>query len=122
MNTRIRELRKKAGVTQQALADYLQMSCQGYAQYEKETREAGYAALSKLADYYNCTVDYLLGRTEKAPAETRSAIVEKYGAFQDDPTFLSYCDMYVQMSESQRIFCVGMIYGYLREQGVRVHV
>ena len=33
------------------------------SRYENGTREAGYAELIALANYFNVSVDYLLGRT-----------------------------------------------------------
>lgn len=54
-------LRKQAGVTQQALADYLGISRQAYANYENGNRSPDYQTLKKLSSYFSVSVDYLLG-------------------------------------------------------------
>ncbi len=61
---RLRELRKKRKITQQKLALDLNMSQNTISRYETGEREAGYAELILLADYFNVSVDYLLGRTD----------------------------------------------------------
>ena len=56
-------LRKQAGVTQQALADYLGISRQAYANYENGNRSPDYQTLKKLSSYFSVSVDYLLGNS-----------------------------------------------------------
>lgn len=54
--------RKKHAMTQQQIADYLQMARGSYAKYETGANIPTTEALMKLADLYKCSVDYLLGR------------------------------------------------------------
>lgn len=54
--------RKKHNMTQQEIADYLQMARGSYAKYETGANTPTTEALSKLADLYKCSVDYLIGR------------------------------------------------------------
>ena len=63
MNNRIRDLREDADFTQAQIASYLNMSQTGYSKYETGTNDIPTAILIKLADFYNVSVDYLLGRT-----------------------------------------------------------
>ena len=42
----------------------LNMSQNTISRYETEEREAGYKTLIAIADYFNVSIDYLLGRTE----------------------------------------------------------
>lgn len=58
-------LREQNNTTQKQLAEYLGMTRQGYAHYEQGDREPDPTTLIKLADYFNVTVDYLLGREDK---------------------------------------------------------
>jgi len=44
------------------LAVYLGISRQAYCRYENDQREISLDILCKLADYYNETTDYILGR------------------------------------------------------------
>ena len=60
----LKTLRKQNNLTQSQLAKILDCTAQAYQRYEKEEREADYETLCKLADYFNTSVDYLLGRTE----------------------------------------------------------
>ena len=60
----LKSIRKQHKLTQAEIAKILDCSAQAYQRYEKEEREADYATLRKLADYFNTSIDYLLGRTE----------------------------------------------------------
>ena len=64
MLMRLRELRKKRNITQLKLAIELHMSQNTISRYETGEREAGYAELIRIADYFNVSIDYLLERTE----------------------------------------------------------
>lgn len=67
---RLRQLRKERGITQLKLAMDLNMNQNSISRYETLEHEADYSTLIALADYFNVSIDYLLGRT-------------------DNPTFLS---------------------------------
>ena len=56
------ELRKQHNKTQQELAEYLNTKHQTYGAYEKGINEPSIKTLIKLADYYNVSIDYLVGR------------------------------------------------------------
>lgn len=60
-------LRKKIKKNQAEVAEYLGLTVAGYQNYETGRREANYETLSKLADFYGVTTDYLLGRTDEKP-------------------------------------------------------
>ena len=60
---RIKQLRIRAGLTQQELAKYLQIHQTTYSDYELGKLNVPVAVLHKLADYYCVSVDYLLCRT-----------------------------------------------------------
>lgn len=61
---RLKELRKKKGVSQIALALAINTSQNTISRYETGEREADYATLIAIADYFNVSIDYLLERTE----------------------------------------------------------
>ncbi len=61
---RLRELRKKKKISQLKLAMDLHMNQNSISRYENEEREADYATLIRLADYFDVSIDYLLGRTQ----------------------------------------------------------
>ena len=56
------ELRKQHNKTQKELAEYLNTKHQTYGAYEKGINEPSIKTLIKLADYYNVSIDYLVGR------------------------------------------------------------
>lgn len=60
---RLKELRKKRKISQLKLAMDLGMNQNSISRYENESREADYATLIKLADYFGVSIDYLLERT-----------------------------------------------------------
>ena len=59
----IRSLRTDSGYTQKQVAQHLGISQNTYSQYEIGVLNYPVDALIKLADLYNVSVDYLLGRT-----------------------------------------------------------
>ena len=62
----LKELRKEKGLNQIQLAKFIGVSVQAYQKYEYGTAEPTFDSVCKLADFYNVTADYLLGR-EPAP-------------------------------------------------------
>ena len=62
MYKRIRDLREDHDLTQKQIAKILNCSQQVYSNYELGQRDIPTAILIKLADYYNVTTDYILGR------------------------------------------------------------
>ncbi len=61
---RLKELRLKHGISQLKLAMDLNLNQNSISRYENGTRQADYETLIKLADYFNVSIDYLLGRTD----------------------------------------------------------
>ncbi len=61
---RLKELRKKRNITQLKLALDLNMNQNTISRYENGEREADYATLILLADYFGVSIDYLLERTD----------------------------------------------------------
>ncbi len=60
---RIRDLREDADLKQKEIAAILGIDQRVYSNYEIGKREIPTHLLIKLADYYNTTTDYILGRT-----------------------------------------------------------
>ena len=65
MKFRLKELRKKRSISQLKLALDLNMNQNTISRYENMEREADYETLIKFADYFNVSLDYLLGRTDE---------------------------------------------------------
>lgn len=60
----IKRDKKKRSITQLKLAMDLNISQNTISRYETGEREADYATLIRLADYFNVSLDYLLKRTD----------------------------------------------------------
>ena len=62
---RLKAERKALNWTQQKLADKINTSRSNVANWENGNNEASPELLKKLADLFQCSTDYLLGRTDK---------------------------------------------------------
>ena len=62
---RIRNLREDNDLSQTELARILHISQRAYSHYESADRKIPLEILVSLAEYFQCSIDYLLGRTEK---------------------------------------------------------
>ena len=51
-------------MTQKQLGEAIGSSKRGVQNYELNTRKPNYDALQALADYFDCSIDYLTGRTD----------------------------------------------------------
>lgn len=65
VNFRMKELKKARKISQLKLAMELNMNQNTVSRYENMEREADYHTLILIADYFDVTLDYLLGRTTK---------------------------------------------------------
>jgi len=63
-STRLRELRTLKNVTQKQVAESTGLSERGYQNYELGEREPTLANINKLADFFEVSTDYLLGRSD----------------------------------------------------------
>ena len=61
---RLKKVRKAKGVTQKAMAEYLGITEQAYQKYEYALREPNHETTIRLADFFDVSIDYLLGRSD----------------------------------------------------------
>ena len=61
---RLVELRKSRGLTQKQLAADLQLSELAIQHYEAQRRKPAFDVLLSVADYFNVSLDYLVGRSD----------------------------------------------------------
>lgn len=69
---RLRQIRQSTGLSQKKAAAELGLTDTGYRNYENGVRRPTFEVLPRLADYFNVSIDYLLGRTD-VPQVVRSA-------------------------------------------------
>ena len=61
---RLKQRRKEKGLTQWEVAVYCDISEKAYQNYELMTREPKLEILAKIADLFEVSLDYLVGRTD----------------------------------------------------------
>ncbi len=62
--TRLRDLREDADLTQKQAGALLNTTQQQYAKYERGVQEIPTRHLITLADYYDVSIDYIVGRAD----------------------------------------------------------
>ncbi|MDO7907197.1 helix-turn-helix transcriptional regulator [Paenibacillus sp. JX-17] len=62
---RIAELREQRGLTQEELAGSLGITRASLSHYEKNRRKPDFETLTKIADIFEVSIDYLIGRTSQ---------------------------------------------------------
>lgn len=74
---RLKEIRIDRGKTQKEIATLLHTTQQQYSKYEIGIQMIPIEKLVILADFYNTSVDYLLGRTDKRIPYPKSILIAK---------------------------------------------
>ncbi|MDA7028652.1 helix-turn-helix transcriptional regulator [Bacillus sp. CLL-7-23] len=81
LGDRLRELRESRKLTQDKLAEVLGISRGTYAHYEINKRKPDYDTLIQIAEFFEVTVDYLLGKPK-----SESVVKEEKASYEiDDP-------------------------------------
>ena len=75
INVRLKQLRTARGLSQNEMADILEVSLSSYQKYEREKNSVtpSLDVLMRIADYYKVSVDYLLGRSTDTPPLSKLA-------------------------------------------------
>jgi transcriptional regulator with XRE-family HTH domain len=68
---RLAEIRNNKGISQYELADRLKFTRAQLANYEQGNREPDFVTLITLADYFEVSLDYLLGRTDQSSLSSK---------------------------------------------------
>ena len=98
----LKKLRDEKGLTLKQMGEILGVSHMTYQRYEKNDTDVSTEMLSKLADFYGVSTDYLLGRTEiKAMAGTTPAEQLDVSAVEK-----RIIERYTQLDENMRAVCV----------------
>ena len=61
---RLKSLRIQHNLTQKQIAEFLGTSQPSYQNWEKGTRKPSRNTIQKIADFFNVSTDYLLGKTD----------------------------------------------------------
>jgi transcriptional regulator with XRE-family HTH domain len=63
---RLKELRNKKGLSQRELAKLLNLSFGAIGMYEIGKREPDYETISKIATFFDVSIDYLIGKSDSS--------------------------------------------------------
>ncbi|MDR0293064.1 MAG: helix-turn-helix domain-containing protein [Oscillospiraceae bacterium] len=83
MHQRIRALREQRDLLQTEVSKYLNVTREAYSMYETGKRQMNYETLCLLADFFEVSTDYLLGRVEAVPSYLSGEerfLIEQYRA------------------------------------------
>lgn len=61
---RLKKLRKEGKLTQKDIATFLNISQPAYQQFESGKKKMNLETMEKIADFFNVSTDYLLGKTD----------------------------------------------------------
>lgn len=81
---RLVRLRKEQKLTQAQLGSALNKNRSTIGGYESENKEPDFDTLVLIADFFNVSVDYLLGRTEYRPSENQAALRAGLSKYQQE--------------------------------------
>ena len=76
LRNRLKRERLRLGLNQHDLGKKLGATNKRISSYEKGDRQPNYETLTKLADIFDCTTDYLLGRTDDRVYIVYSGVVD----------------------------------------------
>ena len=65
LGKKLKEMRKPEGMTQEQLAEKLQINRVNYTGYETDVTRPDYETLIAIAGFYNISLDEMLGRDER---------------------------------------------------------
>ena len=99
----LKQLRLEKKVSQQTLAEYCNVSQQSIYKYENNLAEPELITLMRLADYFNTSIDYLVGYT--ASPDVENIIIE----IPLEPNDISYVKKYVKLSSKRKKVIQDMI-------------
>ena len=77
-------LRKRKGVAQKDIADYLGVTTAAYGQYELNKRSMNPAILAKLSDYFGVSIDTILGREEISDVSGKEIVLKPEIEYEDE--------------------------------------
>lgn len=95
----LRELRKSKNLSVKQLSELIGIQERSIYLYENGKQEPNYETLLKLADFFDVSIDYLLGRTDESEQTKKPAIGELLELSKNKQEILSLLD---QVSEDNR--------------------
>jgi transcriptional regulator with XRE-family HTH domain len=107
LGERLKSLREDKDLLQKDIAKAIGISDRTIGMYEQERREPDIETLKKLADYFDVSLDYLLGRTDVPNAKVYSATIDgkkvKVGVDKNYPHDLSPKDIELILNKLKEV-------------------
>lgn len=105
----LRIIREKRNINQQKIAVELEISQESISKYENGNAFPSREILIKLADYLNCSIDYLLGRTD-------NPILNKEKLSAEDEEIDNLIFRYNKLTEENQYKLQGCLFAIEKEQ------
>ena len=99
MTVRFKEIREQSGLTQKECADNFDVTLRAWQSYEQGISEPKYDLLCKIADYFNVTTDYLLGREAPPPVTFEKLLADKKDMTELEKRFIL---VYIRLDKKHR--------------------
>lgn len=74
---RIAELRENKGLTQEELSVAIGISRASLSHYEKDRRQPNLETLTRLADIFHVSIDYIIGRRNSPDSESANKVLKQ---------------------------------------------
>lgn len=100
-NDILKQLRTEKGVSQQVIANYLNITKQAYSLYELGKREPDFETLLKLGEYFDVSTDYILRGKENEPNEDNIKFA-LWGTSEVDDDVLADVKHYAKIARQMR--------------------
>lgn len=97
----LKALRKEKSMTQQELANILEVTDSTISDIEKSKKEPSLNLLTKIADHFNVSTDYLLGRTDKIRLNDTTVIGKNKGHELTENEIKLVKDLYEKLKHNQ---------------------
>lgn len=110
---RLKLLRQSKGINMKKAAEQLGMPYTTYVGYEKNEREPNSETLLQIAKFYDCSVDYLIGRTNLIQPEVDKSPSDKYSAYGAMPIKKQKIRLLGEIACGEPIFCDEDREGYI---------
>jgi len=121
MGERIKELRKKSGMTQTDLAKKLGVTKGTISTWETGSRSPSFEVIDELCDMFHASMDYIMGRTDvNSFHEMTEEDIDQLGKWSVEEDLSEYALKYARLDEYGRQAVEGLIiseYNRCREQG-----
>lgn len=89
LGKKLQKLRAEKKVNQAQVAQYIGLTIAAYQNYENGRREANYETLTKLAEFFDTSADYLLGLSPEPAREKNSSAAEPDAAPSEQEAIIS---------------------------------